>query len=81
MPNIRATRKPNFLIFDIKKTFNHLQLAFIKAPILQYFDLESHIWIETNILGYAINKVLNQLNLNSDVLPNNSNLNKSSFGQ
>ena len=36
MPNIGATKEPNFLIPNTKKAFNHLQLAFIKAPILQY---------------------------------------------
>ena len=34
MPNIGATRKPNFLTPDAKKAFNQLRLAFIKAPIL-----------------------------------------------
>ena len=32
--NIGATRKPNFLIPDTKKAFNHLRLALIKALIL-----------------------------------------------
>ena len=41
--NIKTTRKPNFLIFNAKKAFNYLWLAFIKTPILQHFDLESHI--------------------------------------
>ena len=56
--NIRAIEEPNFLISNAKKTFNHLWLAFIKAPIFQHFDLESHIRIETNALGYAIGGVL-----------------------
>ena len=81
VPNVGATREPNFLISDAKKTFNHLRLAFIKAPILQYFDLESHIQIETDALGYAIGGVLSQLNLDSDAPPNDSNSNKSDFGQ
>ena len=33
MPNLRAIKKPNFLTLHAKKTFNYLQLAFIKAPI------------------------------------------------
>ena len=33
MPNIRATRKPNFPNLDAKKAFNYLRLAFIKASI------------------------------------------------
>ena len=32
--NIGATKEPNFLTPNAKKTFNHLRLAFIKAPIL-----------------------------------------------
>ena len=79
VPNIGAMGEPNFLTPDAKKAFNDLRLAFIKAPILQYFDWESHIWIQTNALGYAIGGVLSQLNLNSDALPSDSN--KSDFGQ
>ena len=48
IPHIRVIREPNFLTPNAKKTFNHLQLAFIKVLILQYFDLESYIQIETN---------------------------------
>ena len=58
IPNIEATKKPNFLNPNAKKVFNYLWLAFIKAPILQQFDLESHIRIETNASGYAIGRVL-----------------------
>ena len=58
MPNIRAIGKPNFLTSNAKKTFNHLRLVFIKALILQDFDLESYIWIETNASGYIIGRVL-----------------------
>ena len=79
-PNIRATGESNFLTPDAKKAFNHLRLAFIKAPILRHFDLESHIRIETNTSGYAIGGVLSQLNLDSDTPPNDSNSNKSDFG-
>ena len=81
MPNIGAIGEPNFLTPDAKKAFNHLRLAFIKAPILRHFDLESHIRIKTDASGYAIGGVLSQLNLNSDVPPNDSNSNKSDFGQ
>ena len=81
MPNIGAIKKPNFLIPNTKKAFNHLWLAFIKAPIFQNFDLKSYIWIETDALSYAIGRVLSQFNLNSDALLNDSNLNKSDFSQ
>ena len=41
--------------------FNHLGLAFTKAPILWHFDPKCHILIETNISGYAIGGMLSQL--------------------
>ena len=59
MPNIGAMGKPNFLTPDAKKSFNHLRLAFIKALIVQHFDLESHIQIEINALSHAIGGLLN----------------------
>ena len=71
--------KHNFLTPDAKKVFNYLRLAFIKASILQYFDLKNYIQIETDVSGYSINRVLSQLNLNFDAPLNN--LNKSDFGQ
>ena len=55
-----------FLIPDARTTFNRLRLAFIEAPILRHFDPECHIWIETNALGYAISRVLNQLNFGTN---------------
>ena len=79
VPNIGATGEPNFLTPDAKKTFNHLRLAFIEAPILRHFDPESHIRIETDASGYAIGGVSNQLNLDFDASPNDSN--KSDFDQ
>ena len=72
MPNIGAIGELNFLTPDAKKTFNHLRLSFIKALILGHFDLESHIWIETDASGYAISEMLGQLNLDSGTLPNKS---------
>ena len=80
MPNIGATKEPNFLTSNAKKVFNYLRLAFIKALILRYFDLESHIWIEIDASGYAIGGVLSQLNLNSNAPPNDLN-SKSDIGQ
>ena len=77
--NIGATREPNFLTPNAKKAFNHLRLAFIKAPILRYFDSKNHIQIETDASCYAIGGVFSQLNLDSDAPPNDSN--KSNFGQ
>ena len=57
--NIGAIEKFIFLIFNAKKAFNHLKQAFIKASIVQHFNSKCHIWIEINVLGYAISKVLN----------------------
>ena len=41
------------------------RLAFIKTPILQHFDLECYIRIETNASCYAIDRVLSQLTLDN----------------
>ena len=49
---------PSFLIFEARAAFNRLWLAFTKASILQHFDPECHIWIETNALSYAIGGIL-----------------------
>ena len=38
-----------------------MRQAFTKAPILQHFDPECHIRIETDASGYAIGGVLSQL--------------------
>ena len=70
MSNIRAIREPNFLIPNAKKAFNYLWLAFIKALIVQHFNSESYIWIETDTSSYVISGVLNQLNLDSYTLLN-----------
>ena len=43
MSNIKVTKKPNFLTPNAKKAFNYLQPTFIKASILQHFDLENYI--------------------------------------
>ena len=59
----RAGRGSDYLTPDAKKTFNYLLHAFIQVSILQYFDLERQIRIETNTLNYAISKVMSQLTL------------------
>ena len=62
LPHFNAKEnEPSFLTFNTKMAFNRLQLAFIKAPILWYFDLKYYIWIETNISSYAIGDMLSQL--------------------
>ena len=49
---------PSFLTPEARAAFNCLWLAFTKAPIFSYFDPKYHIWIENDILGYAIGDVL-----------------------
>ena len=61
-PNFDAKEAgPSFLTPGTRETFNRLRLAFTEAPILQHFDPECHIRIETDALGYAIGGVLSQL--------------------
>ena len=48
----------SFLTPETRRTFNCLWLAFTKAPIFWHFDLKYHIWIKTNVLGYAISSML-----------------------
>lgn len=55
--------KTAFLTFGARKAFIHLQKAFSQALILHHFDLKCHIWIETDVLVYAIGKVLSQITL------------------
>ena len=61
--------KPNFsemdfLTFKVKKAFIYLQKIFIKVLILHYFDLEHHIYIETDISRYIIDSLLSQITSN-----------------
>ena len=59
LPNFNTKKNgPSFLTLDARMVFNHLQLAFTKALIFRHFDLECHIWIETDASGYAIGGVL-----------------------
>ncbi len=53
----------DFLTPKAKKAFIHLRNAFTKAPIFRHFDLEYHIRIKTDALGYAIGRVLSQMTL------------------
>ena len=60
--NFNATEAgPSLLTPNARTAFNRLWLAFIKALILCYFDPDCHIWIKTNISGYAISEMLSQL--------------------
>ncbi len=56
--NVGATK---FLTSEARIAFTKLRKAFTKTPILQHFDPECHIWIETDASGYAIGGMLSQL--------------------
>ncbi len=64
---VEASRAKNlgqsglFLIADARRAFTDLRQAFIEAPILNHFDPEHHIRIETDTSGYAIGGILSQL--------------------
>ena len=50
-----------YLTPGAKRAFTQLRQAFTKALILQHFDLECHIWIETDLSSYVIGRVLSHL--------------------
>ena len=58
---IGAMGEPTSLTPSNKESFNQLRKAFTKVSILQHFDPECHIRIETNASGYTIKRVLSQL--------------------
>ena len=78
LAKIGFIEEPILLIFNAKKTSNHLKPTFIKSLILQHFDLKYYIQIETYTLSYALDRMLGQLNSKLNALLNNSN--KSDFG-
>ena len=51
-------KSSTFFTADARRAFTKLRQAFIKPPILNHFDPEHHIRIETDVLGYAISKIL-----------------------
>ena len=53
----------DFLTPRAKLAFTKLRQAFLKAPILYHLDPECHIWIKTDVSGYAISGVISQLTL------------------
>ena len=54
-----------YLTPGAKQAFTQLRQAFTEAPILQHFDPDNHIRIETDVSGYAIGRVLSQLTLDN----------------
>ncbi len=53
----------SFLTADVRRAFTELRQSFLEAPILNHFDPERHIRIETDASSYAIGGVLSQLTL------------------
>ena len=78
---IKVMREPIFLIPSNKEAFNQLKQVFTKALILQHFDPEYYIWIETNASSHAISRVVSQLTSDQVILDFKSDLTKSDFGQ
>ena len=56
-----AQKVSNYPTLDAKRAFDQLRQAFTEAPILQYFDSERYIRVETDASGHAIGGVLSQL--------------------
>ena len=59
--NLVGKNVSKYLTPDAKKVFNQLRQAFTKAPILQHFNPDWYIWVETDASGHAIGGVLSQL--------------------
>lgn len=55
----------SYMFFSSKarQTFTKLRLKFIKTPILNHFNPELHIHIETDAPDYAIAETFSQLTL------------------
>ena len=51
-----------FFTANARKAFTKLRQAFVEAPILNHFDPERHIRIETDAFAYVISEILTQLN-------------------
>lgn len=54
----------NFLSLKVQVVFICLQNKFTKASILHYFDPKCPIWIEIDVIEFAINGMLSHLFLN-----------------
>ncbi len=53
-----------FFTSEAKQAFIELKETFVKAPILNHFDPEHHIYIKIDDFGYAISEIFSQLTLN-----------------
>ena len=54
----KKTVRSDFFIPGAKLAFTKLRQIFLKALILYHFDPNRHIWIEIDVSGYAIGRVL-----------------------
>ena len=54
-----------YLTPNARQVFTQLKQAFIKALILQHFDLECHIRIEIDASGYVISVVVSHVTSNN----------------
>ena len=59
-----SSRSQLFLTAKVKKALTKLGQAFVKASILNHFDLEHHIQIKTDVSGYNIGGIFRQQTLN-----------------
>ena len=60
---LSKSKNPVFLTVDTRQAFIQLKQTFTEVLILNHFDLERHIWIETDISSYTIGGILSQLTL------------------
>ena len=51
-------RATSYLTPNARQYFIQLRQAFTEVQKLQHFDLECHIWIETDASGYTVGGVL-----------------------
>lgn len=56
---MRSNTKLRFLTSKARLAFAKLRQVFIKAPILNYFNLKFYIQVESNVSRYIINRVIN----------------------
>ena len=79
LPKFNAKKnKLSFLTPKARIAFNRLQLVFTKALIFWYFDFECYIKIKTDVLGYIIGRMLNEL---ISEINSNRIITKTNFGQ
>ena len=58
---MHGVEEPSFLTPNARQAIIQLRQAFTEALILQHFNSERHIRIETDASGYAIGGVLSQI--------------------